>query len=61
MGRTPVLDYLKLIQDLVHFLEVIHNIWIISCVLFLHSLEGKTGTAEKNWKAQKQTATTQMD
>jgi hypothetical protein len=33
-GRTHVLDYLKLIQDLVHFLEVIHNIWMSTEALF---------------------------
>ncbi len=35
--RTHVLDYLKLIQYLVHFLEAIHNIWVSADVLFLFS------------------------
>jgi hypothetical protein len=32
--RMHVLDYLKLIQYLVHFLEAIHNIWVSADVLF---------------------------
>jgi hypothetical protein len=31
--RTLVLDYLTLIQYLVHFLEAIHNIWMSADVL----------------------------
>jgi len=33
--RGHVLDYWTLIQDLVHFLEVIHNIWMSAVVLLL--------------------------
>jgi hypothetical protein len=33
-GRTHVLDYLTLIQDLVHFLEAIHNIWMSVGTIF---------------------------
>ncbi len=35
--RKHVLDYMTLILDLVHFLEVIHNIWISAVVIFLFS------------------------
>jgi hypothetical protein len=40
--RKHVLDYLTLIQYLVHFLVAIHNIWIGAIVLFLHFPEGWT-------------------
>jgi hypothetical protein len=33
-GRKHVLDYMTLILDLVHFLEVIHNIWMSAVVIF---------------------------
>jgi len=36
-GRTLVLDLLTLIQDLVHFLEAIHNIWMSADAVFLFS------------------------
>lgn len=40
--RKHVLNYLTLIQYLVHSLETIHNIWIGAVVLFLHFPEGWT-------------------
>jgi len=36
-GRRHELDYKTLILDLVHFLEVIHNIWMSAVVLLLFS------------------------
>lgn len=33
-GRKHVLDYMTLILYLVHFLEVIHNIWMDAVVIF---------------------------
>jgi hypothetical protein len=33
-GRKHVLDYMTLILYLVHFLEVIHNIWMSAVVIF---------------------------
>jgi hypothetical protein len=36
-GRRHELDYRTLIQDLVHFLERIHNIWMSAVVLLLFS------------------------
>lgn len=40
--RKHVLNYLTLIQYLVHSLETIHNIWIGAIVLLLHFPEGWT-------------------
>jgi hypothetical protein len=36
-GRKHVLDYMKLILDLVHLLEAIHNIWMSAVEFFLFS------------------------
>ena len=40
--RKHVLNYLTLIQYLVHSLETIHNIWIGAVVLLLYFPEGWT-------------------
>jgi len=38
-GRRHELDYRTLIQDLVYFLEIIHNIWMSAVALLLFTRE----------------------
>ncbi len=52
-GRKHVLDYMTLIQDLVHLLEAIHNIWMSAGVLILFS-----GRPNSNNRATEESVTT---